>query len=76
MHALKLRPDQSTNAFLDLESHLGAMELSGRRLAAATQTLRASARLFAAATVRLQASTTRRGPAPGPRKERHLTLVK
>ena len=76
MHALKVRLDGPTNAFLDLENHLSAVELSGRRLAAATQTLRASASIFAAATARLQASATRRAPTPGPRKERHLKLVK
>ena len=54
-----LRNDRSTNAFADLEAHLRALGASGDRLAQATMSLRASARVFAAASARLTARNTR-----------------
>jgi hypothetical protein len=48
-----------TNAFADLERHLAALGASGDRLAEATVSLRASARLFAAASARLSANAAR-----------------
>ncbi|HKO16400.1 MAG TPA: hypothetical protein VJU87_09175 [Gemmatimonadaceae bacterium] len=54
MYALDVRPNYSGNAFADLEQSLSAVALSGERLAAATTSLRASARVFAQATARLQ----------------------
>ena len=49
----------STNAFADLEAQLRALGDSGDRLAEATSSLRASARIFAAASKRLSASSAR-----------------
>jgi hypothetical protein len=54
-----LRNDRSTNAFADLEAHLRALGASGDRLARATSSLRASARIFAAASARLTAQPAR-----------------
>jgi len=54
-----LRNDRSMNAFADLEAHLRALGASGDRLAQATNSLRASARIFAAASARLTAQSTR-----------------
>jgi len=51
--------NRSTNAFADLEAQLRALGASGDRLVEATSSLRASARLFAAASARLSASSTR-----------------
>ena len=53
------RNDRSTNAFADLESQLRALGASGDRLAEATNSLRASARVFAAASARLNRSAPR-----------------
>jgi len=55
-----LRNDRSRNAFADLEVQLRALGASGDRLAEATMSLRASARVFAAASARLRASAARR----------------
>jgi hypothetical protein len=49
--------DHPTNAFADLEAQLRALGASGDRLAEATLSLRASARVFAAASARLSASS-------------------
>ena len=68
MQILMTQPVRSKNAFANLENHLMAMDKSGEMLAQATASLRASARVFAAATARLQSS---RKPRP-----RHLVLVK
>ena len=57
-----LRTKRSANAFADLEAQLRALGASGDRLAEATTSLRASARIFAAASARLRASATRRRP--------------
>ena len=57
--------ERSHNAFADLEAQLRALGASGDRLAEATMSLRASARIFAAASARLSASaprTTHRRP--------------
>jgi hypothetical protein len=54
-----LRNDRSTNAFADLEAHLRALGASGDRLAQATMSLRASARVFATASARLTARSAR-----------------
>ena len=51
--------NRSTNAFADLEAQLRALGASGDRLVEATSSLRASARIFAAASARLSASSTR-----------------
>ena len=50
---------RSQNAFVDLEAQLRALGASGDRLAEATLSLRASARIFAAASARLSASAPR-----------------
>lgn len=50
------RTKRSHNAFADLEAQLRALGVSGDRLAEATMSLRASARIFAAASARLRAS--------------------
>ena len=50
---------RSQNAFVDLEAQLRALGASGNRLAEATLSLRASARIFAAASARLSASAPR-----------------
>ena len=50
---------RSHNAFVDLEAQLRALGASGDRLAEATLSLRASARIFAAASARLSASAPR-----------------
>jgi len=50
---------RSHNAFVDLEAQLRALGASGTRLAEATLSLRASARIFAAASARLSASAPR-----------------
>ncbi|HEY2378412.1 MAG TPA: hypothetical protein VGH98_20705 [Gemmatimonadaceae bacterium] len=55
-----LRTKRSANAFADLEAQLRALGASGDRLAEATTSLRASARIFAAASARLRASAVRR----------------
>jgi hypothetical protein len=51
------RTDRSTNAFADLEAQLRALGASGDRLAQATSSLRASARIFAAASARISNMT-------------------
>jgi hypothetical protein len=51
--------DRSTNAFADLEAQLRALGASGDRLAEVTTSLRASARIFAAASKRLSVSSAR-----------------
>jgi len=48
-----------TNAFADLEAQLAALGASGDRLAEAATSLRASARIFAAASARLTARAVR-----------------
>jgi hypothetical protein len=53
------RNTRSTNAFADLEAQLRALGASGERLAEATSSLRASARIFAAASARLSATAPR-----------------
>jgi hypothetical protein len=53
------RNDRSTNAFADLEAQLRALGASGDRLAEATMSLRASARIFAMASARLSARSPR-----------------
>ena len=50
---------RSTNAFADLEAHLRALGASGDRLAQATTSLRASARIFAAVSARLSTRSAR-----------------
>lgn len=50
---------RSSNAFVDLERQLAALGASGDRLAEATTSLRASARIFAAASARLTANAAR-----------------
>ena len=67
MQTLRLHAVRSNNAFANLENQLMAMDKSGEMIAEATVALRASARIFAAATARLQASKQRRS---------HLRLVK
>jgi hypothetical protein len=54
------RTHRSTNAFADLEAQLRALGATGDRLAEATMSLRASARIFAAASARLRTSAARR----------------
>jgi len=61
---------RSTNAFADLESQLPALGASSDRLVEATVSLRASARIFAAASARLQANRARHRV-----QRRHLKLV-
>lgn len=56
---LTIRTKRSQNAFADLEAQLRALGDSGDRLAEATTSLRASARIFAAASARLGAITPR-----------------
>ena len=56
---LTIRTKRSQNAFADLEAQLRALGASGDRLAEATMSLRASARIFAAASARLSASAPR-----------------
>ena len=56
--------DRSTNAFADLEAQLRALGASGDRLAEATTSLRASARIFAAASARIRTSAERRFTRP------------
>lgn len=58
---LTIRTKRSQNAFADLEAHLRALGASGNRLAEATTSLRASARVFAAVSARLSASAPRVG---------------
>ena len=53
------RNSRSTNAFADLEAQLRALGASGDRLAQATNSLRASARIFAAASARLTTQSAR-----------------
>ena len=50
---------RSTNAFADLEHQLVVLGASGDRLAEAASSLRASARIFAAASARLSANAAR-----------------
>jgi hypothetical protein len=52
----RVRP---TNAFADLERQLAVLGASGDRLAEAASSLRASARIFAAASARLTANAIR-----------------
>jgi hypothetical protein len=59
---LTIRMKRSLNAFADLEAQLRALGASGNRLAEATTSLRASARIFAAASARLSASAPRISP--------------
>ena len=54
-----LRNDRSTNAFANLEAQLRALGASGARLAEATTSLRASARIFAAVSARLSRTAPR-----------------
>jgi hypothetical protein len=56
---MSTRTKWSQNAFADLEAQLRALGDSGDRLAEATTSLRASARIFAAASARLSASAPR-----------------
>jgi hypothetical protein len=56
---LTMRTKRSSNAFADLEAQLRALGASGDRLAEATTSLRASARIFAAASARLRATAPR-----------------
>jgi hypothetical protein len=58
------RTDRSTNAFADLEAQLRALGASGDRLAQAASSLRASARIFAAASARVSAVTPKYQPRP------------
>ena len=60
MQNFMAQPVRAKNAFAKLEHHLMAMDKSSEMLAEATVTLRASARVFAAATARLQSSKQRR----------------
>ena len=53
------RTERSHNVFADLEAQLRALGASGDRLAEATMSLRASARIFAAASARLSTSAPR-----------------
>jgi len=53
---MTIHSKRSHNAFADLEAQLRALGASGNRLAEATMSLRASARIFAAASARLSAS--------------------
>jgi hypothetical protein len=77
MQMLMEQPARSENAFANLESHLMAMDKSGDMLVEATAALRNSARIFAAATARLQASSKRRRPsAPVATSRSHLRLIK
>ena len=61
---------RSTNAFADLEARLATLGASGNRLAEAATSLRASARIFAAASARLSAHAARRRA-----KRPHLKLI-
>ena len=56
---LTIRTKRSQNAFADLEAQLRALGASGNRLAEATMSLRASARIFEAASARLSACAPR-----------------
>jgi hypothetical protein len=56
---MTIHSKRSRNAFADLEAQLRALGASGNRLAEATMSLRASARIFAAASARLSASAPR-----------------
>ena len=58
---MAIRTKRSRNAFADLEAQLRALGASGDRLAEATTSLRASARIFAAASAQLSASAPRIG---------------
>ena len=58
---MTIHTKRSRNAFADLEAQLRALGASGNRLAEATMSLRASARIFAAASARLSASAPRIG---------------
>jgi hypothetical protein len=49
----------AANAFAELEKRLLAIDASGHRIAAATTSLRKSAKIFAAASARL--TSTKRG---------------
>ena len=60
MQILMAQPVRAKNAFANLENHLMAMDKSSEMLAEAAVTLRASARVFAAATARLESSRQRR----------------
>ena len=60
MHTIRTK--RSQNAFADLEAQLRALGASGNRLAEATMSLRASARIFAAASARLSASAPQVSP--------------
>jgi len=55
-----LEEDRSTNVFADLEAQLRALGASGVRLAEATISLRASARMFAVVSTRLRARAAQR----------------
>ena len=59
-----LRTERPANAFADLEAQLRALGATGDRLAEATTSLRASARIFAAASARLRVSAARRFTRP------------
>jgi len=56
---MTIHTKRSRNAFADLEAQLRALGASGDRLAEATTSLRASARIFAAASAQLSASAPR-----------------
>ena len=56
---MTIHSKRSHNAFADLEAQLRALGASGNRLAEATMSLRASARIFADASARLSASAPR-----------------
>ena len=56
---MTIHTKRSRNAFADLEAQLRALGASGNRLAEATMSLRASARIFAAASARLSATAPR-----------------
>ena len=59
MFTFKYDRVRSTDAFADLERQLAVLGASGDRLAEATSSLRASARIFAAASQRLSANAAR-----------------
>ena len=66
-----LNKDGRDNAFLDLEARLRQLEGTGDLIAEATKNLRASAKVFALASARLQRARARRRPVTP-----HLHLLK
>ena len=57
-----LKNDRSTNVFADLETQLRALGASGVRLAEATTSLRASARMIDVVSTSLRARAAQRRP--------------